>query len=276
MLALVALVMGQPETIRSQSPGASVLSDCLLVTYYGNPNSPRMGVLGQLAGAALADGLRRQGAAYEGLTTKRVLMAYQLVTVVAQGAPGRDGMYRRRESQDIVRALLDEARRNGFKLVLDVQPGRASVAGEVEALATYLSDPDVYLALDPEFAMRGDDVPGVQIGQMQAADINAAIDILERVIREGHLPPKVLIVHQFRWDMLPDKSKIKKSACVDVVLNMDGFGGPALKRSSYHDVMRQGQLPFAGIKLFYQEDDHLLTPAQVMMLTPRPSVVIYQ
>jgi hypothetical protein len=61
-----------------------------------------------------------------------------------------------------------------------------------------------------------------------------------------------------------------------VVLNMDGFGSQSLKISSYRAVMRQGPLEFAGVKLFYRQDANLFTPAQVMALTPKPSVVIYQ
>ena len=40
--------------------------------------------------------------------------------------------------------------------------------------------------------------------------------------------------------------------------------------------MRQGPLEFAGIKLFYRQDTNLFSPPQVMSLTPKPSVVIYQ
>lgn len=235
-----------------------------------------MGVLGEYSGDARAAGLRAQGGAYEKLTPGHVLLGYQLVAVVAQPSPGSDARYRRRESTEVIRAMLDEARANGFKLVLDVQPGRSTAAEEVEALRPFLMDPDVYVALDPEFCMADCEVPGREIGQMPAEDINRALGILEDVIRTAHLPPKVLIVHQFRWDMLPDKAHIRKSASVDVVLNMDGFGSQSLKLSSYRAVMRQGQLAFAGIKLFYRQDDRLFTPAQVMALTPKPAVVIYQ
>ena len=235
-----------------------------------------MGVLGEYSGDARAAGLRAQGAAYEKLTSKHVTLAYELVAVVAQPAPGTDGKYRRRESSQIIRSMLDEAHANGFKLVLDVQPGRSSAGDEMAALRPFLIDPDVYLALDPEFSMSASEVPGQQIGEMAAADVSRAVDILEEIIGTAHLPPKVLIVHQFRWDMLPDKAHIKTSALVDIVLDMDGFGSQPLKLSSYRDVMQQGRLAFAGIKLFYRQDQHLFTPEQVLALTPSPSVVIYQ
>lgn len=253
-----------------------MLANHLLVTWYGNPHSSRMGVLGQKTGTARADALRQQAAAYQKLTPKKVLMAYHLVAVVAQPSPGADGMYRRRESTAVIRGLLDEARANGFRLVLDVQPGRSSVRAEVAALRSFLEEPDVDLALDPEFALTEPDVPGRKIGAMRAADINGAIDLLEQMIVDEDLPAKVLIVHQFRWEMLPDKAKVRTSALVDIVLNMDGFGSQPLKLATYRTIDRQGRFAFTGFKLFYQQDSQLYSPAQVMSLSPVPSVVVYQ
>jgi hypothetical protein len=234
-----------------------------------------MGILGEQSGEARARALRQQAAAYTKLTTKKVIMAYHLVAVVAQCTPGRDERWRRREAPAVIQAMLDEARANGFRLVLDIQPGHSTVAAEVAVLEPFLSQPDVDLALDPEFAMAGCETPGTQIGQMSAVEINGAIDRLERLIAAHRLPPKVLIVHQFRFDMLPDKPRIRQSDAVDIVLNMDGFGSKALKRASYRAVMRQ-PLAFAGIKLFYKQDSILFEPAEVLSLTPEPSVVVYQ
>jgi len=272
----VAVVFAASAPVPRAAGSDSVLAHHLLVTWYGNPHSSRMGVLGQETGAARADALRKQAAAYQALTTKKILMAYHLVAVVAQPTPGPDGMYRRRESAAVIQALLDEARANGFRLVLDLQPGRSSVCAEVAALRQFLDQPDVDLALDPEFAVNAPDVPGRKIGAMRAAEINDAIDLLEQIIVDGDLPAKVLIVHQFRGDMLPDKSNVRPSALVDIVLNMDGFGSQTLKLATYRAIDRQGRFPFAGFKLFYQQDSQLYSPAQVMSLNPVPSVVVYQ
>lgn len=254
----------------------SLLHDHLLVTWYGNPHSSRMGVLGQSSGELRALGLRRQAEAYTALTAKRVLPAYHLVAVVAQPHAGRDGKWRRRESAATIRSLLDEARAYGFHLVLDVQPGRARVVDEVRALEAFLAEPDVHLALDPEFRMDDGQVPGRVIGSMSAAEINGALDVVESLVAARDLPPKVVIVHQFTLGMLPDKARIRTRPRIDLVLDMDGFGSPSLKRSSYRAVMRQHRLPFAGFKLFYRQDVMLLPAADVMRLDPVPSVVIYQ
>jgi hypothetical protein len=260
----------------ARSDGASLLKTHLLVTWYGNPHSPAMGILGRAEGGARAAALRDQAAAYGPFTSKRILPAYHLVAVVAQNTAGSDGRWRRRESFDVMRSLLTEARANGFALVLDIQPGRSSVEEEIEYLSPLLAEPDVHLALDPEFDMSEGQQPGRELGHMHATDVNAALDALERLIATRGLPPKVLIVHQFTVGMLPDKPKVRLRGDIDLVLDMDGFGTQALKRSSYRIITRQFAFPFAGFKLFYRQDTNLFEPDAVMQLDPAPSVVIYQ
>jgi hypothetical protein len=186
-LAAVTLCLLLPlawaiEDARCADAADSFLESRLLVTWYGNPHSAAMGVLGQSSGAERAEALRRQAAAYEPLTSKSVVAAYHLVAVVAQRAASADGKWRRRESPAVIRALLEEARGEGFMLVLDVQLGRSAIEGELEYLRPFLSEPDVHLALDPEFDMNEGQVPGRQRGHTHAADVNAALDFLEHVM----------------------------------------------------------------------------------------------
>jgi len=253
-----------------------VLVKNLLVTWYGNPWSGRMGILGRLDDEALVEGLKKQAAAYAAVTDKRVVPAYELVAIIGQPQPGRDGMYRRRESYAVIDRMLRAARAAGFKLILDVQTGHSSVLAELSYLSRYLQEPDVYVALDPEFSMGDGGIPGTRIGTMRADEVNDAIDILEYVQERYRLPRKVLMVHQFTMAMLPDKERIWSSSALDIVLVADGFGAPALKRHTYSMVLRQHALPFSGFKLFYIQDTDLLQPSQVLALTPSPSVVIYQ
>jgi hypothetical protein len=258
------------------APLRPLLSDHLLVTWYGNPRSSRMGVLGRHRGQELASGLRKQAERYAKLTNKKVVAAYHLVAVIAQPTAGRDGMSRRRETHAMIRTLLDEARAHDFKLILDVQPGHSTVKSELAYLRPYLEEPDVHLALDPEFAMRKGETPGQKIGRMAASQVNEAIEFLDTIIRERALPPKVLIVHQFTMGMLADKQHIGNSPLVDVVIDVDGFGDRPLKRAMYTAVINRHPREYAGFKLFYKEDTRLLAPEDVMKLQPQPAVVIYQ
>jgi hypothetical protein len=253
----------------------SVLKYNLLVTWYGNPHTPKMGILGEYVGEELANRLVEQAKAYQAATDKRVLPAYELVAIVAQGAPGTDGLWRRRESRKVIEQMLADARAHHFKLVLDVQVGHSTVKSELEYLRRYLEEPDVYLALDPEFHMWEGQQPGRVIGHTLADDINYSAELLSEIIAEKKLPPKVLIVHQFTMNMLPDKDRVKDVAMVDVALDMDGWGDRPLKLAIYRMVTRT-PLEFAAIKLFYRKDANILAPADALALKPEPSVVIYQ
>ena len=256
-------------------PIDSVLKHNLLVTWYGNPHTPKMGVLGEYEGEALAKGLAEQAKAYQALTDRRVQPAYELVAIVAQATAGKDGMWRRRESRKVIDRMLAEARAHGFKLVLDVQVGHSTVKSELEYLRNYLEEPDVYLALDPEFHMWEEQRPGNVIGHTLAEDINYSAQMLSEIIRAKRLPPKVLIVHQFTMNMLPDKEKVRDSEMVDIALDMDGWGDRPLKLAIYRMVTRK-PLEYAAIKLFYRKDTNMLTPAEALALQPTPAVVIYQ
>jgi hypothetical protein len=257
-------------------PDVSLLRTHLLVTFYGNPHSAGMGILGRLREPERAAALSRQAAAYQAITSRRVVPAYHLVAVVAQPLPGADRTFRRRESTAVIEALLRDGRANGFHLVLDVQPGRARLLDELVALEPFLAQPDVHLAVDPEFAMSDLQVPGRELGHMMACDINEASAFLSGVVTRYRLPPKVLIVHQFTTRMLPDASRIVAAPMIDVVLDMDGFGGQSLKLASYRTVTRPWRLEFTGFKIFYTIDTAPFTPEAVMQLRPLPSVVIYQ
>jgi hypothetical protein len=253
----------------------SVLKYNLLVTWYGNPHTPKMGILGEYSGEALAHGLLDQAKAFERFTDKRVQPAYELVAVVAQDTAGADGMWRRREFRTVIERMLAEARAHHFKLILDVQVGHSTVASELEYLRRYLEEPDVYLALDPEFHMWEGQQPGRVIGHTLADDINLSVDLLADIVSSKKLPPKVLIVHQFTMNMLPDKEKVKDAPSVDVALDMDGWGDRPLKLAIYRMVTRT-PLEYPAIKLFYRKDANILAPAEALALKPTPAVVIYQ
>jgi hypothetical protein len=253
----------------------SVLESNLLVTWYGNPRTDKMGILGEFEDDALAEGLNKQAKAFQGLTWKRVQPAYELVAVVAQDRPGPDGLWRRRETRDVIERVLAQARAHHFKLIIDIQVGHSTVKSEFEYVRRYLEEPDVYLALDPEFHMWEAQQPGRAIGHTLAEDVNYAAAELGRIVAARKLPPKVLIVHQFTMNMLPDKENVKHVRGVDVALDMDGLGSRPLKRAIYRMVMHQ-PLEFAAIKLFYRKDPNLLLPEDVLVLNPVPSVVVYQ
>ena len=71
------------------------------------------------------------------------------------------------------------------------------------------------------------------IGTFDAKDVNYASSLLQELVTTENLPPKVLVVHRFTRDMLTGYKRIKLDPRVQIVINMDGWGPPALKRESY-------------------------------------------
>jgi hypothetical protein len=269
--AVARRALGQTPLPGSLFPG------CRVVSYYGNPFSKRMGILGEINPDSMLARLQRQADAYASAdSTTPVIPALELIVTVAQGNAGRDGMYRARMPDSVIDKVASWAERRGYLLILDVQVGRSSVRSEIAPLVKYLVRPTVHLALDPEFAMQGTKVPGHVIGTLDASQVNVAADTLAALVTEYQLPPKMLIVHRFTRPMLTNHERIHLDPRVQMVIDMDGFGAPTLKRSSYLHYIFEHPVQFAGFKVFYKNDKPMLTPAQVVKLKPIPVFVMYQ
>ena len=251
-----------------------------IVAYYGNPLSPAMGVLGWYPAAQDMARLLAQAAAYTRVDPAQpALPAIDLVADVAQASPGPHGAYRRRMPYSLLNQELTLARQYHALLILEIQVGRSTVAQELPYFLPYLAQPDVELALDPEFDMPPGEIPGKWIGTMSAAEINWAIAQMSDLVSRLHLPPKIVIVHQFTPGMVPDWRGIRVQPGVQFVMDTDGFGGQALKKNNYRRYIADQPIPpvrYGGIKLFYKYDTGLMTPTEVVALQPPPSLVIYQ
>jgi hypothetical protein len=258
------------------SPGA-ILPAQRVITYYGNPLSPAMGVLGQRNPDQMLAALEGQAQQYAAADpTTPVKLALHLVSAVATDTPGPDGMYRRRSSAEEIERLAQLAESKGHLLILDIQPGRSAVRTEVEAILPYLERPYVHLALDPEWAMLEGQVPGRTYGTMDAVAVNEVVQMLARLVSRHKLPPKILIVHRFRDDMLTNYRAIRPDPRVQVVIAMDGVGAQLVKTDVYRRMVKEQPVQFAGLKIFYTQDIVPYTPRQALNLDPKPHVIIYQ
>jgi hypothetical protein len=263
-------------TLTLPAGGESVLPEHRLVVSYGAPQSPRLGILGIDTPADAARDLQRRAAWYR-FSDRPVLPAMELIATLVTEAPGDDGAYRMRQSPATIRSYLRAARSIGALLILDIQPGRASVADEIAAYEPFLREPDVGIALDPEWAMGPNQLPGQVIGSMDAGTINAAAARLSRIVEENDLPEKVLILHQFTDGMIKRPRLIRSWPGVAIVANADGFGPIDLKRQTYRRVAsRHPPARYHGVKLFREEDPVLMRPRAVMGLRPRPDLVMYE
>jgi hypothetical protein len=255
----------------------ALLPGSRIVAFYGTPLSTRMGILGEIPRDQMLARLDTVAADWARAdSTRTVRPALHLIVTVAQPLPGGDGMYRLRHGDAVIQKVVDWAQTRDWLVFLDIQAGRAPIAGEIDRLLPWLARPNVHLAIDPEFAMPPDGIPGRRIGRIDGSQVNEAIDRLARLVSQHRIPPKVLVVHRFTEGMLTNHQAIRSDPRVQVVIHMDGFGAPSLKRDIYRLIVRERPVQFAGIKLFYKNDKPMLTPTEIVRMLPTPVYVQYQ
>jgi hypothetical protein len=282
VLVLAAAASGDPQaagtTAGDELPrgGKKIFPAYRVVSFYGAPQAAALGVLGQGSPSHAARLLKRQARPYARLSAKPIYRAFELISVIALAHPGPDGKYRARQSDEVIRRYLRVARHKDLLLLLDIQPGRSTFIEEARHLKEYLRYRSVGLAIDPEWNMGPHGVPGQRIGHVGAGMVNRVSGFMNRIARREDLPQKALVIHQFTEDMVRNEAEIKARKRVAVVLNADGFGTPAAKRSKYHQLAPDGGPHFPGFKLFYEEDTNLMSPRQVLDLNPKPLFVVYE
>jgi hypothetical protein len=259
----------------------AILPCSRIVVYYGNPNSTRMGALGEYEKDDMLARLRRQADAYRQVDPSTpVVHGLHMVAVVAQGDAGTSGHWRAIARDADVEKVYGWAKEVEGIFFVDIQVGTDNIRNLLPRFDWILQNPDVHLGVDPEFMMKDGSRPGSRIGTMDAADVNYVIDHLAALVREHNLPPKVLVIHRFTRRMVTNASQIRPRPEVQVVIHMDGWGAPWLKRDSYRDYMVQEPVQYPGFKIFYGNDtkagSQLMTPQDLMALWPKPLYVQYQ
>jgi hypothetical protein len=199
----------------------------------------------------------------------------ELIAVIANADAGEDGMYRSRQPDAVIGRYLRAARRHDMLLLLDIQPGRSDFFTETTRLERWLREPDVGLALDPEWRVIAGEVPGQVIGYVEAREVNATSAWLAQLVATEKLPQKLFVVHQFTDDMVDD-SQLQRRDELAMVLNADGFGTKSVKVSKYRAFTRAARSFHQGFKLFYEEDVGLMSPSAVLRLRPSPDLVVYE
>lgn len=274
---LLAPAEPTPQPTPEPTPTPPILADAQVISYYGNPYVAAMGILGAADPATIVALLEIQAARYDELNGPLgVVPALHLVYGVAQREPMDDGSYLLYTADEDVQRYLTLTEERGMLLFLDLQIGRSSVEAELQRVLPYLRHPQVHVALDPEFAMSEGQVPGTVIGSLRAADINQAQAILQKLVEEEQLPPKMLIVHQFVDWMVLDGEAIERYPGVDLIIDMDGFGPSEIKRSIYQRYANRPYAFNAAIKLFFEQDSDMMSEEEVLSLEPQPAIVIYQ
>ena len=184
--------------------GRRLLPDRRIVAFYGAPQAAELGQLGIGTPASAARKLAKQA---RGLPSARPAGAAGDGADRGGGgrAPGRGrALQHARQSRKVIDRYLRAARRAKALLILDIQPGRSDFFTEAQRLRRWLKEPDVGLALDPEWRMGPGQVPGNVIGSVEAREVNATSAWLAQLVKEHDLPEKLFLIHQFTDDMVDD------------------------------------------------------------------------
>ena len=253
--------------------GELLFPDNLLLTLYGAPQLERT-ILGRRSvGGALRE-LERRVEPFERRGKRPVVPGFDLIAVVANATPGRDRKYRTRQPDELIAAYLERVRELGGRLMLDIQPGRSTALDEIVAMKRWIVEPDVDVAIDPEWNVGPRGVPGRTTGRITSDEINEASLRLDRIVKNENLPPKVLVVHQFTKRMVKGRARIKQRPGVQVTMNFDGIGTPAAKEAGYGALATEGL--FNGFSVFVLLDSRVMGTAAILGLLPKVDFLMFQ
>ncbi len=254
-----------------------ILKDYRLVAYYGQPNSTKMGILGEMEPEALMTKLKEQTQAYSDADPDRpAIPTIELITTIAQRDPGPNGKYYHMTSEEDIDEYAELAKKHNAILLLDVQLGRDTALHQVQLLEKWLKLPYVHVAIDTEFHVKEGQTPGIDLGSVDGSEVQEVVDYVSKFVEENNLPDKIVLVHQFTDHAVTNKQEIKPTDNVEVALNFDGYGDYGTKMSLYRKFVRNEPVQYGGFKIFYNKDKPVLTPEEVLQLDPNPAIINYQ
>ncbi|HOR49176.1 MAG TPA: hypothetical protein PLH76_06640 [Rectinema sp.] len=249
-----------------------------ILAYYGSPLSDKMGILGLYPKEKIAEMLKEMASQYDQVNGKDgVIPAFYIIYGTCW--PGGEIGYL---DDKILLDYIRYAQSMGMLVFIDHQIGKYSLRGAMDKILPFLRYPNVHLAIDPEWRTLS---PMKEIGFITAAELNDAQNYMDAYIRANDIPGiRMLVVHQFADKMIQDREEvISHRDRVILIHTADGFGAPKLKKATYQRNANAENMPIKGFKLFFKSDFPLagfdmplMSPAEVMQLEPRPSLVIYQ
>ncbi|MFL4472430.1 hypothetical protein ACIPVK_00315 [Paeniglutamicibacter sp. MACA_103] len=263
-----------------QLPGGGqiVFPDRRMVALYGTPGTGSLGLLGEQDVDGAIKLAKKYAAKYQPHSKEKVQPAFEIIATVASASAGKDGNYSSYVPVEKIEPWVKAAQREGVYVVLDLQPGRNDFLTQAKHYEKLLSYPNVGIAYDPEWRLKPGQRHMVQIGSVDAAELNRANAWLAEFTRKHRLPQKVVILHQFSLSMIRDRSTLDTSHPeLAMVLHADGHGTPGMKMETWKHLRRD--LP-DGIRMawknFIDEDTPTFTPEQTYDIDPKPWFVSYQ
>lgn len=271
-----AIAIAEPAATEPPVAG-SLLPDHRILLVYGLPGDASKGMLGSYENLRLLEILQGKCDEFEKLEPDRpVILGLQIIASAAQKKPGSDGSYVSDTSIATIYQYIEFTRAHDLLLFLDLQIGRRTVQEDVQRMNTYLLQPHVHLAIDPEFDVERTEIPTQDIGSSRAADIRWTQEYLAELALEADLPPKILIVHQWAEDMITNRKLLRPVRGVQLVISVSLWGSVNQKTAAYIALVADDPVEFGGIMISGAGDSEVMTIDDVINLPHAPEIVIYQ
>ena len=258
--------------------GTEIFPDKRFIALYGHPTYPELGALGEQGPQEAAQRAIDLAEYYEAHTDEQVIPAFEIIVTMASAHSGEDGNYSAIADRDDLEPYLEAAEEHNIYVVLDLQPGHSDFLTQAKLFEDLLEQPNVGLALDPEWRLAPGQVHMQQIGSVSAAEINETTQWLAELTAEHELPQKMVILHQFRTSMIRGREDVNTDHPeLALVLHADGHGTPDQKLDTWR--VLQQDLPediHMAWKNFYRQDNPMYSPKQTFELDPKPWFVSYQ
>jgi hypothetical protein len=254
------------------------LSNTGIISYYGYPEEPLLGILGKLNEQEIINNLNRDISKWQLLSPdKQILGALHIIVAIAQDQPTEDGTFLKRIPNELLDKYIQLASDNNFLVYLDIQIGWGDIITEIKLFEKFLKLPHVHLSLDPEYATQKQNLaPGLIIGYITGDEINEAQNYLNKIASLSQDYKKTLMIHQFNISMLRNTENIKNYSNVELSINMDGFGAKEAKRLNYELFSLSNFSEIPAIKLFYDWDIPIFTIKELLQFKQPPTIIMYQ
>lgn len=271
------------------------------LAFYGHPGSPSLGAMGQLSPDQVLEYMRTGGeltgylqtgclpSPCRGLVSPGLLEGYAadgahvVPTFNYIASSAQPGCRTHKFPMDTFEDGIRTAAERGGYVVFDIQPGHDDFLSHAQFYEEALRLPHVGLAIDPEWRCGWPDQSEFnRIGTVAAAEINAVIEWLADLVNEEGLPQKLLLIQQFRLDMIQDREDLLDRREVQVVIQMDGEGqgNLATKEATWNRVTEgtEDDHVMWGWKNFFVRDhpNGPYPPDVVLDRDPVPVYISYQ
>ena len=258
--------------------GTELFPDKRFIALYGHPTYPELGALGEQGPEEAVERAKDLAEYYEKHTDAEIIPSFEIIVTMASAAPGNDGNYSAVVDFDDLDPYIEAAEEHDVYVVLDLQPGHNDFLSQAKLFEDYLKEPNVGLALDPEWRLAPGQVHMQQIGSVDAAEINETTEWLAELTAEHELPQKMVILHQFQLAMIQNREEINTDHSeLAIVLHADGHGTAEQKLDTWEALQRD--LPdeiYMAWKNFYRQDNPMFSPKETFDVEPKPWFVSYQ